>query len=273
MMMGLCVVMVRLLVWCGLGASAFVALPPVVPQTQRVFFSSTSKMSVQSSFMSDVAVVVLAGGSGSRMKADRPKQFLELKGKTVLAHSLELFLGMEALKVVVVLDEAYRGDLANYDVSFADPGAERQDSVRSGVEACPADAALICIHDAARPLVTPEAVSRVVADARQHGAAVLGVPVKPTVKESQDGHFVTRTLDRSKLWEVQTPQVITPHLLHEGFAKVKERHLDVTDDVSLVEHIGKPVKLTLGDYDNIKLTTPDDLIIADNILDQRRRRA
>ena len=217
----------------------------------------------------DVAVVLLAGGVGSRMKADRPKQFLELRGKPVLEHSLELFLGLDGVsRVVLVLDEAYRSSFSGYDVTFADPGAERQDSVKNGVAACPEDAALICIHDAARPLVTPREIYEVIKDAREHGAAVLGVPMKATVKEGVDG-FVTKTLDRSRLWEVQTPQVIRPDLLQRGFSKVDDEQLQVTDDVSIVEHLGEPVKLTLGEYTNLKLTTPDDMIIAGNILDQR----
>lgn len=109
------------------------------------------------------------------------------------------------------------------------------------------------------------------ADARQHGAAVLGVPVKPTIKETDDGEFVLRTLERSRLWEVQTPQVIRPALLAEGFRRVDEEGLEVTDDVSIVEQIGKPVKLTLGDYTNLKLTTPDDMIFAAAVLEQRQQ--
>ena len=136
----------------------------------------------------DVAVVLLAGGVGSRMKADRPKQFLELRGKPVLEHSLDLFLGLEGVSaVVLVIDASYRDRFASHAADaggklvFADPGAERQDSVRSGLGGIPADTALVAIHDAARPLVTPREVFDVISDARAHGAAVLGVPVKATV--------------------------------------------------------------------------------------------
>lgn len=216
----------------------------------------------------DVSVILLAGGVGSRMKADRPKQFLELKGKPVLQHSLELFLSLSVQQVVLVLDEAYRDDFKQYPVDFADPGVERQDSVKNGLDAC-SDCALVCIHDAARPLVTPENVLRVIEDAREHGAAVLGVPVKATVKESDDGEFVLKTLDRSRLWEIQTPQVVRPDLLSQGFKKVEEERLAVTDDASIIEQLGGKVKLTLGDYTNLKLTTPDDMIVAANILDKR----
>lgn len=218
----------------------------------------------------DVSVILLAGGVGSRMKADRPKQFLELMGKPVLQHSLELFLSLSVQQVVLVLDEAYRDDFKHYPVDFADPGVERQDSVKNGLEACSSDCALVCIHDAARPLVTPEKVLRVIEDAREHGAAVLGVPVKATVKESDDGEFVLKTLDRSRLWEIQTPQVVRPDLLSQGFKKVQDESLVVTDDASIIEQLGGKVKLTVGDYTNLKLTTPDDMIVAANILDKRQ---
>jgi len=222
----------------------------------------------------DVAVVLLAGGVGSRMKADRPKQFLELCGKPVLEHSLDLFLGLEGINsVVLVIDASYRDRFAEYaaggKLSFADPGAERQDSVRSGLDGILDGSALVCIHDAARPLVTPKEIFDVIGDARVHGAAVLGVPVKATVKESDDGEFVLRTVDRSRLWEVHTPQVIKPDLLLEGFDRVREQNLEITDDVSVIEQLGLPVKLTLGEYTNLKVTTPDDMIVATQILEQR----
>jgi len=242
-------------------ATALVAPP-------RRHTRATPKMAAA---MGDVAVVILAGGTGSRMKADRPKQFLPLRGKPILKHSLDLFLGMDIAGLVLVMAEQYRGDFAEYAdrLTFADPGAERQDSVRSGLGGCPAGAALVAIHDAARPLVTPAEIEAVVADAREHGAAVLGVPVKATVKESEDGAFVLRTVDRSRLWEVHTPQVVQPAKLLEGFDKVAKENLEVTDDVSIIEQLGLPVKLTLGEYTNLKVTTPDDMVVAGQILDQR----
>jgi len=223
-----------------------------------------------------LAFVLLAGGTGSRMKADRPKQFLELQGKPVLAHSLELLLGMERLdSVVLVIAPDYR-DLdflqpmkADARLKFADPGKERQDSVRNGLAGVPEACTLVAVHDAARPLVTVDAIGNCFCDAAEHGAAVLAVPMKPTVKESEDGQFVKRTLDRSTLWDVQTPQIIRPALLREGFEKVEEEGLEVTDDVSIIEQLGKPVKITMGEYTNLKLTTPEDMVIAETILASR----
>eukprot|EP00613_Pedinella_sp_CCMP2098_P071664 CAMPEP_0171919408 /NCGR_PEP_ID=MMETSP0993-20121228/18106_1 /TAXON_ID=483369 /ORGANISM="non described non described, Strain CCMP2098" /LENGTH=292 /DNA_ID=CAMNT_0012556055 /DNA_START=1 /DNA_END=879 /DNA_ORIENTATION=+ len=225
----------------------------------------------------DVSVIILAGGVGSRMKAGMPKQFLLLRGKPVLQHSIDLFLGLDGIaEVVLVIAPEYRAQFDDLlatprggKLKFAEPGKERQDSVCNGLDAIHDAAPLVCIHDAARPLVTPTEIYQVLSDALIHGAAVLGVPMKATVKESADGEFVLRTVDRSRLWEVQTPQVIKPQLLRDGFAKVKAQNLEVTDDVSVIEQLGLPVKLTLGEYTNIKLTTPDDMAVAEQILKSR----
>ena len=104
------------------------------------------------------------------------------------------------------------------------------------------------------------------------GAAVLAVPCKPTIKESNDGEFVLKTLDRSKLWDIQTPQILRPQMLRDGFKNANDKGLAVTDDVSVVELMGKPVKLTVGEYTNLKLTTPEDMIIAETILRDRGER-
>lgn len=239
----------------------------------------------KSSSGGDTTAILLAGGVGSRMKADRPKQFLELEGKSVLEHSLALFMCMdEVFSVIIVVEEPFRKRISSTieslsksvsrggrcEVLFANPGKERQDSVRNGLSLVDLSrTTLVCVHDAARPLVTKENVRAVLQDAREHGAAVLGVPSKATIKESADGSFVLRTIDRSRLWEIQTPQVIRPELLLRGFEKVHRENLTVTDDVSIVEQLGEPVKITMGEYTNIKITTPEDMDIAKSILRQR----
>ncbi len=195
--------------------------------------------------------------------------------------------------IVIVLDESYRDEydhLLKEDsrITWADPGQERQDSVFNGLNKIPDDCSLVAVHDSARPLVTPLEVMNVLKDAKQYGASVLGVPMKATVKESEDGKFVLRTITRSRLWEIHTPQVSTKALFLKGFLftsllnsfdysitlligfdKVKRENLEVTDDVSVIEALGLPVKLTLGEYTNIKLTTPDDLQIAEQVLRER----
>lgn len=117
-------------------------------------------------------------------------------------------------------------------------------------------------------MTIPE-VMHVVADAVEHGAAVLGVPCKATIKESEDGAFVQRTIPRSRLWEVHTPQVVKIDALLRGFEKVAREKLEVTDDVSIIEALGEPVKLTRGEYTNLKITTPEDMDVAAAILDDR----
>lgn len=225
----------------------------------------------------NVGVVLLAGGKGKRMKSSVPKQFFKVLGKPVFLRSLDVFksLGDVVSSIAIVLDESFRPEyeyiLQEDDrICWADPGTERQDSVFNGLSKIPDSSSIVAIHDSARPLVTNEEVMACLADGIKYGAAVLGVPMKATVKESDSsGEFVLRTVLRASLWEVHTPQVSTKELFMRGFAKVQEENLEVTDDVSVIEALGLPVKLTLGEYTNIKLTTPDDLQVAEQILRER----
>ncbi|XP_076924532.1 2-C-methyl-D-erythritol 4-phosphate cytidylyltransferase, chloroplastic-like [Bidens hawaiensis] len=178
----------------------------------------------------------------------------------------------EVKEIVVVCDPSYRdifqdaSDRINVDLKFALPGKERQDSVYSGLQAIDLASQLVCIHDSARPLVTSTDVQKVLNDGLRVGASVLGVPAKATIKEGNSESFVVKTLDRRTLWEMQTPQVIKPELLKKGFELVNREGLEVTDDVSIVEHLKHPVYITHGSYTNIKVTTPDDLLLAERIL-------
>jgi len=218
-----------------------------------------------------VSVVLLAGGVGKRMGAKLPKQYIKLGGKEIALYSLELFAGMEHVSEIVVVceeewEDLFRGAGIGKPLKFARPGKERQDSCFNGFSAIRDGAALVAIHDSARPLLTPEDALNCFNDAQEHGTAVLGVPVKSTIKEVDGNKLVVRTPDRATLWEVQTPQVIKPELLARGFDKVKTENLEVTDDVSIIEQLGEPVFITEGDYTNIKLTTPEDLQLAQSVL-------
>lgn len=237
----------------------------------------------------NVGFLILAGGTGSRMKANMPKQFLELRSAPVLHYSLDLFLqklpaycsehGLSApAQVVLVLDPKYQEeyqpivDKFQGRLAFANPGEERQGSVENGLNKLvelAGSCEFIAVHDSARPLVTIPEVISVVSDAVKEGAAVLGVPCKATIKESEDGAFVQRTIPRSRLWEVHTPQVVKIEALLRGFDKVAKENLEVTDDVSIIEALGEPVKLTRGEYTNLKITTPEDMDVAGAILDDR----
>ncbi|KAL6552293.1 hypothetical protein OROHE_007657 [Orobanche hederae] len=220
-----------------------------------------------------VSVILLAGGKGKRMGTSMPKQYLALLGQPIALYSFYTFSKMPEVKeIVVVCDPSYQDIFEDakenilVDLKFALPGKERQDSVYSGLEAINPNSDLVCIHDSARPLVLEGDVAKVLKDGRRIGAAVLGVPAKATIKEANRESFVVKTLDRKTLWEMQTPQVIKPGLLKKGFELVNRDGLEVTDDVSIVEHLRHPVYITEGSYTNIKVTTPDDLLLAERIL-------
>ncbi|TMW92415.1 hypothetical protein EJD97_013078 [Solanum chilense] len=220
-----------------------------------------------------VSVILLAGGKGKRMGASMPKQYLPLLGQPIALYSFYTFSKMPQVKeIIVVCDPSYQDifeDAKEYiqvDLKFALPGKERQDSVYSGLQEVDSNSKLACIHDSARPLVQIEDVEKVLKDGWLVGAAVLGVPSKATIKEANSESFVVKTLDRKTLWEMQTPQIIKPELLKKGFELVNREGLEVTDDVSIVEHLKHPVYITEGSYTNIKVTTPDDLLLAERIL-------
>ena len=221
-----------------------------------------------------VSLVLLAGGVGKRMGANMPKQYLPLLGTPIALYSFKKFAEMEEVgEIVVVCDPSYQDVFQDCAVSkpvtFALPGIERQDSVFNGLSAMRPGAALAAIHDSARPLVSLGDTRRCFADAMEHGAAVLAVQCKATIKEANADLSVARTLDRSALWEMQTPQVIKPDLLRAGFKLVQEKGYEVTDDVSIVEFMGERVQITQGSYFNIKVTTPEDMFIAERLLTEQ----
>ncbi|KAL1802023.1 hypothetical protein ACET3Z_030670 [Daucus carota] len=220
-----------------------------------------------------VSVILLAGGKGKRMGASMPKQYLPLFGQPIALYSFYTFsLLPEVKEIIVVCDPSYQDifedaiENPHVDLKFALPGKERQDSVYSGLQVVDPNSSLLCIHDSARPLVSSSDTKKVLIDGWLTGAAVLGVPAKATIKEANMESFVVKTLDRKTLWEVQTPQVMKPGLLKKGFELVNREGLEVTDDVSIVEHLKHPVYITEGSYTNIKVTTPDDMILAEKIL-------
>ncbi|TVU04096.1 hypothetical protein EJB05_50336, partial [Eragrostis curvula] len=213
--------------------------------------------------------------SGKENGGNYAKAVSTIAGITNCATQLKTFCQLKEVKeVVVVCDPAYKdifeGSIVNLQIplKFARPGKERQDSVFNGLQEIDGNSELVCVHDSARPLVSSKDVKKVLEDAAVHGAAVLGVPVKATIKEANSDSFVVKTLDRKTLWEMQTPQVMKPNLLRDGFELVKRDGLEVTDDVSIVECLKHPVYITEGSYTNIKVTTPDDLLLAERLMNE-----
>ncbi|GAB4847430.1 hypothetical protein Ancab_026487 [Ancistrocladus abbreviatus] len=249
-----------------------------MPSSKVRCFANVEEDSREAVFVKEksVSVILLAGGKGKRMGASMPKQYLPLLGQPIALYSLYTFSRMiEVKEIIVVCDPSYEDIFQDekekicVDLKFTLPGKERQDSVYSGLQAVDSNSELVCIHDSARPLVASGDIEKVLKDGWLHGAAVLGVPVKATIKEANGDCFVVRTLDRKTLWEMQTPQVIKPGLLKKGFDLVNREGLEVTDDVSIVEHLKHPVYITQGCYTNIKITTPDDLLLAERILSMK----
>lgn len=216
-------------------------------------------------------VILLAGGAGLRLGSSTPKQYLNLGRKAIFQYSLDCFLMIpEVIEVIVVCAPQFRAlfddSMPDIDLHFADAGKRRQDSMSNGFAARKHNSDIICIHDAARPFLTATLTKSVMDEALIHGAATAAIPLKFTVKEGDDEGFVVGTPPRSMMWEVQTPQAVTPQLLQEGLEKAEELDVTVTDDVSLVELLNNPVKLVTGSDSNIKITTTYDLYHAEALL-------
>ena len=224
--------------------------------------------------MSKAAAILLAAGASRRLEGSHPKQFLELAGKPVLAYSIEALEKARNIEQVVVVvpqsdvDSCRAAHLGGKVMDVVAGGKERQDSVRAGIEVLGTSFALIAIHDAARPLIRPDQIDAVVDAADEHGAAVLGVHITDTVKEV-DGAVVVGTLDRSRLTRVQTPQVFWSDLIRRAHQEAEQSGELATDDAGLAERIGHTVRIVQGSEQNLKITTSDDLAIAEELLRKR----
>ncbi|MCO7176840.1 2-C-methyl-D-erythritol 4-phosphate cytidylyltransferase [Sporolactobacillus kofuensis] len=225
----------------------------------------------------DYQVVVLAAGQGRRMGTGGNKVLLDLAGDPVIIHTLRVFeTDPSCTGIVLVIRKDEREQFLNliegYHLKkvrkFVEGGKERQESVRYGLAAIETDQkSTVLIHDGARPFVTRQGITRVAEAAAEYGAALLAVPVKDTIKEAT--HFsVKRTLERKSLWAAQTPQAFRLSVIRRAHQESVETHFVGTDDASLVEQMGVPVKIVEGSYRNIKLTTPEDLVIAQIFLER-----
>ncbi|MBS0629662.1 MAG: 2-C-methyl-D-erythritol 4-phosphate cytidylyltransferase [Verrucomicrobia bacterium] len=214
-----------------------------------------------------VSAILLSGGIGSRMGITTPKQYLPLAGKIIALHSYELLKQIDRIKeVIVVCDTEYKSHFKNG--KFAEPGERRQDSLFNGLQHVSEDSEFVLVHDAARPLIKKEDIEAVIDAGLKFNAACLATPVKMTIKQADHNCMVIQTLPRDTLFEIQTPQVLKKEFLIRGFEKAEKQNLTVSDDVSLAEILGLPVKLVMGSYENIKVTTPEDLLFAENVLSE-----
>ena len=217
-----------------------------------------------------LGAIVVAAGQSSRMQG-LDKIFYPLGGIPLVWHSLSILLSHPSISRTVLVtaeenvrraDELVASHASGGEVSVCKGGKRRQDSVLRGLERL-GDCDLVIVHDGARPFITTALLDRGIAAALEEGAAVAAVPVKDTIKQSGDSDVVECTLPRDRLWAAQTPQIFDASILRAAHQRV---HETVTDDSSMVEAIGHPVKVFLGSYFNIKVTTPEDLIIAQAIV-------
>ncbi|MGH9820507.1 MAG: 2-C-methyl-D-erythritol 4-phosphate cytidylyltransferase [Pyrinomonadaceae bacterium] len=217
--------------------------------------------------------LIVAAGSGKRFESDTPKQFLDLLGKPVIFHTLDRFVRADSIDNIVVVLAADRMDwfdqaMQEYPLGKAtktvEGGKTRAESVRNGFRAVPANTEYIAIHDAARPLVSVQEIERTIEGAQETGAACLTSPVIDTIKKVK-GKRITATIDRTALRRAVTPQIFRYEILREALSDSKLDE-NVTDECYLVEMIGGEIAFVEGSSRNIKITVPDDLIIAEALL-------
>lgn len=219
----------------------------------------------------DVGVVIVAGGSGSRVGTGELKQFRWVAGKPVLLHSVQTFMARpDVAVVVVVLPRTHAADpppwLFQCDVDrllVSTGGSERHESVINGLEDLPEEVDIAVVHDAARPLVTDDTIDRVIAEARQGHGAIAAIPVVDTLKEVDANGLIVRTVDRTHLWRAQTPQAFPRRLLEQAHMDARRAHIGATDDAALFERLGWPVVVVAGSERGLKITTEADFARAE----------
>ena len=223
--------------------------------------------------MSNTAII-LGAGSGSRMKIEKSKLLLEIGGKTVIERSVDAFLNISDIDEIIVTVreqdiEAFSSLITDERVSFVIGGETRQKSVKNAVETIDSGD-LIIIHDGARPLIKAEDIEKTIREAKDFGAAAVGVKVKDTIKVIDVDGFVVDTPDRSTLFSVQTPQIFNFELYKQALEKAEKENMDFTDDCQLIEFIGQKVKMAEGSYSNIKITTQEDIPLAEILIEREK---
>ena len=222
-------------------------------------------------------VVIVAAGSGSRMKRDINKQFIKLDGKEIIAYTIEKFYKSEDIDDIVIVikenEEKYfiENIINKYgfdNIKLAYGGKERQDSVYNGIKKLNSNCEIVLIHDGARPFVNEDIIKNSIEEAKENNAVVVGVPVKDTIKVVDSDGNIVDTPNRSLLWSVQTPQSFKYEIITRAYEYAYSNDYYGTDDAMLVEHIGYNVKMIEGSYDNIKITTEEDLHFGIQILNK-----
>ena len=223
-----------------------------------------------------ITAVIVAGGKGTRMGADKNKVFLKILGREVLYYTISAFEKNDKIDDIIVVTgkndiEECQILVDKYDIKkvsyITEGGATRQESVMNGLKKAEGD--IVLIHDGARALVTDDEINNSVADCIKFGAAAVGVKCKDTLKSTDSDGFIAGTVDREKTFMIQTPQVFYLDKILDMHQKALDENFVATDDCMIAEHYGVKIKISDGSYDNIKLTTPEDMIIGERILRKR----
>ena len=223
-----------------------------------------------------VSVIIAAGGKGTRMGADINKVYLKLLGKEILVHTIEAFQQNKNVDEIIVVTGKNDIDrccelVKKYKLSkvtvVVKGGSTRQKSVYNGIAASKGD--IIAIHDGARPLISQQEINAVINDCKEYDAAALGVSVKDTLKLVDENGFIAKTIDRELVCSIRTPQVFRRNIIMEAHENAFDEEIEATDDCGIVEALGTKIKITTGSNDNIKVTTPEDMIMATGILKGR----
>lgn len=223
--------------------------------------------------------IIVSAGKGQRFMEGRKKQFFLLADKPILTHTLDKFENCPLIDSILLvvgqedmdycLKEIIEKNRYRKISQIVPGGKRRQDSVKNGMDALSRDANIVVIHDGVRPFVTREMIEDSIHSAQRFGAVVMAMPVKETIKMADADGTVLKTLDRESLWQIQTPQTFQAHVIKEAYQKATENGFVGTDDASLVERLGMKVHILPGSYTNIKITTPEDLILANLFLRMR----
>ena len=225
-----------------------------------------------------LTAIIVAAGSSRRMGFD--KLFAEIASQPVITHTIAAFEHTASITAIVVvaredrhseIKEIVRNQKFKKINSIVRGGAHRQDSVRGGLENLPDSARYVAVHDAARPLVTPEQIARVYEAAQKNGAAALAAPVLDTLKRADVDLLVNGSVDRHQLFAMQTPQIFERKMIEEAYHRVFADTISVTDEVSAIERIGGEITLVANEQPNFKITYPGDLPLAEFVLNQRAK--
>ncbi len=219
--------------------------------------------------------IIVAAGKGVRMQNTVPKQYLQLGGRPVLAHTLSAFEACQMVEHIYLVIPKPDFEFCNQTilpaikkrtiVTLVAGGATRQASVYNGLLAIKCNTDLVAIHDGVRPLVTPEMIAACIEGAHQTGACILGMPASETLKRANTDGFIEATLPRGAIWLAQTPQTFSYDLIRKAHEVARQAGNTGTDDAALVERIGHSIRIIRGSSSNIKITTPDDLSLAEAI--------